>query len=114
VTHLPKADAVNVEEFKIRDYLLNSGHPQNGGKTAYFGAFGFLAEQWEVMRDALIRHAAINLIAETSRSPHGTKYVVRCSVPTPDGRNPCIATVWIVDGDLPPRLVTSYPSRKGS
>lgn len=109
MTHLPDAAAANVEESKVRGYLLNSGHPQNGGKSAYFRAFGFQAEQWFVMREALIDHAMVNDLMATSRSPHGTKHTVRCSIRTPDGRNPCITTVWIADGDRPPRLVTSYP-----
>jgi hypothetical protein len=109
VTHLPNAAAANVEEAKVRDYLLNSGHPQNGGKSAYFRAFGFETGEWAVMRDALVSHAAVNHVAKTSRSPHGTKHAVRCSIQTPDGRNPCVTTVWIVDGSRPPRLVTSYP-----
>lgn len=109
MTHLPNAAAANVEESKVRDYLLNSGHPQNGGKSRYFRAFGFEAQQWVVMRDALIDHAMVNHLAGTSRSYHGTKHTVRCFIPTPDGRNPCITTVWIIDGDRPPRLVTAYP-----
>jgi hypothetical protein len=106
---LPSAAAAEVEESKVRGYLLNSGHPQNGGKAAYFGAFGFVAEDWIAMRDALVEHALVNQIAGTSQSRHGTKHLVRCTIVTPDARNPCITTVWIIDGNRPPRLVTSYP-----
>jgi hypothetical protein len=113
VSQLPDADRANVEEAKVRDYLLNAGHPENGGKSPYFQAFGFPAEHWTVMRDALVGHAIENNITESSHSLHGTKHIVRCSIRTPDQRNPCIATVWIIDDDRPPRLVTSYPlSRK--
>ncbi len=106
---LPNAATANVAEPKVRDYLLDFRHPQNGGKAAFFEAFGFDAEQWNVMRDALIGHAMINHIAQTLRSGHGTKHLVRCSIATPDGRNPCITTVWIIEGNRPPRLVTAYP-----
>ena len=109
MTQLPGAAAAVVEEAKVRGYLLNSRHPQNGGKAAYFRAIGFVAEHWIVMRDALIGHAVFNQIAGTSRSRHGTKHLVRCSIVTPDRRNPCITTVWIIDSNRPPRLVTSYP-----
>ena len=109
MTQLPGAATALVEETKVLDYLLNSGHPQNGGKSAYFQAFGFCGDQWTVMRNALIDHATVNHIAGSSQSPHGTKHTVRCSIQTPDRRNPCITTVWIVDGSRPPRLVTCYP-----
>jgi hypothetical protein len=109
VSHLINASLANVAEQKIRDYLLNSRHPQNGGKAGYFLGFGFQPGKWSVMRDALIGHATVNHVSGTSRSHHGTKHTVRCSISTPDGRNPCITTVWIVEGNRPPRLITSYP-----
>jgi hypothetical protein len=109
VTHRPRATAAHVEERKVRDYLLNDRHPGNGGKAAYFRAFGFDAATWTVLRAALVEHAIVNRIAATSRPPHGTKHAVRCSLRTPDGRNPCVTTVWILDGDRPPRLVTCCP-----
>jgi hypothetical protein len=80
MTNLPNAAAAHVAESKVRDYLLNSGHPQNGGKSAYFKAFGFAVEQWTMMRDALVEHATVNRLTGTSRSPHGTKHTVRCSI----------------------------------
>jgi hypothetical protein len=109
VTYLPNAVAAIVEESKVKDYLLNSGHPRNGGKSAYFHAFGFQVAQWAVMRDAMIGHATANQLSGTSQSRRGIKHTVRCLIITHNGRNPCITTVWIIDGDRPPRLVTSYP-----
>ncbi|HWH91799.1 MAG TPA: hypothetical protein VNV64_08385 [Candidatus Binatia bacterium] len=38
---LPNADAAVVAQEKIRDYLLNAAHPDNGGKAAFFVALGF-------------------------------------------------------------------------
>jgi len=64
-------------------------------------------EKWTVSWDALVEHAVAGDIVGTSVSVHGTKHVVRCSVPIPDDRNPCITTVWIVEHDRPPNVVTS-------
>ena len=61
------------------------------------------------MRDALAQHPVVNAVAKRSQSPHGTKYEVRCGIASPDGRNPCITTVWIVEGEGGPRLVTAFP-----
>ena len=38
---LPGAHAAVVPDAKARDYLLDPGHPGNGGKAAFFNAFGF-------------------------------------------------------------------------
>ena len=42
-----------------------------------------------------------------------TKYVVRCAVETPDGRNPCIVSVWAIEeaDRTRPRLLTAYPGK---
>lgn len=89
MTALPNAAAAIVEEIKVRGYLLSGEHPQNGGKAAFFRAFGFNQTAWATMRDALLAHP----VAATEVSPHGAKYEVRCSIGTPDGRNPCVTTV---------------------
>ncbi len=42
--------------------------------------------------------------------PYGMKFIVRCTLRTPDKRDPCIMTVWIAETGAYPRLVTAYPS----
>jgi len=54
MTTLPGAASPIVEEIKVRRYLLSAEHPQNGGKAAFFRAFGFDAAAWTAMRDALV------------------------------------------------------------
>ena len=41
---IPNAESAFVAQEKIRDYLLNAAHPDNGGKAAFFMALGFRAE----------------------------------------------------------------------
>jgi hypothetical protein len=98
-----------VSEAKIIDYLLNQSHLAGGPKAQFFLSSGFSPAQWREMAAALAEHPDRNPIAETIRSAYGTKYVVRCDLQTPDARNPCIVTVWMKDGDAPPKLVTAYP-----
>ena len=109
MTHLPGAGAVTVEEAKVRAYLLDTAHPQNGGKAGFFRAFGFDPERWSEMAAALGQHPIVNHVTQTSMSPHGAKHVVRCLLRTPDGRDPCITTIWMTEPNHPPRLVTAYP-----
>ncbi|HVC62372.1 MAG TPA: hypothetical protein VND19_18670 [Acetobacteraceae bacterium] len=107
---LPNAYAAMVAAAKVRDYLLDPAHPGNGGKAAFFNAFGFDRLRWTEMRDALLGHPRANQVARVQPTSYGTKYCVRCTLSTPDGRNPCITTVWVID--LPsgaPKFVTAFP-----
>ena len=39
----------------------------------------------------------------------GMKYEVRCSLRSPDARNPCVRSIWAIDAtNADPRLVTAY------
>ena len=58
---------------------------------------------------ALKRHPIDNAVESTQQNGFGAKFLVRCTVRTPDGRNPCILTVWMVDGPGAARFVTALP-----
>jgi hypothetical protein len=109
MTQLPGAASATVDEAKIRVYLLDPAHPRNGGKAGFFLSFGFHPTRWTEMAAAFLRHPLTNSVTATSTSVHGGKHVVRCSIQTPDGRNPCITTVWMTQPGHHPRLITAYP-----
>ena len=54
---LPNADRAVVEDAKVRDYLLSPTHPVGRFKSVFFAALGFSANQWPVLRDALLELA---------------------------------------------------------
>ena len=106
---LPNDGAAVVDRRKITGYLLDPLNAQNQGKARHFGQFGFVASEWQALATALTEHPITNDVIKTERSPYGMKYVVECNLTTPDGRNPCLRSVWIVDnGQSIPRLVTAY------
>lgn len=105
---LPSLQLAIAEERKLRDYLLSESRTE--GKAAFFVKFGFAAADWEILREALLLHASTNEVASAIRSPHGVKYIVEGALHTPDGRNPEVRAVWIIEnGTVGPRLVTAYP-----
>ena len=107
---LPNAINAYAERSKIIDYLLAFDHPEGGSKAEFFTRFGFTADTWQVLADALIAHARTHPVCSTSESKHGTKYRIDGQVSCPDGRSPSIRAVWIIDtGAEAPRLVTAYP-----
>lgn len=68
--YLSQAD---VPEKKIVDYLLSLTHRDGKHKAAFFMRFGFETEKWELLRDALLKHAEENEIANVEQSPFGTR-----------------------------------------
>jgi hypothetical protein len=111
--NLPGADNLLVGREKIVDYLLNSAHPDNGGKAEFFLDLGFHQSHWQHLAAALRNAAGNHPVSKTMASPHGTKYIVESRIETPSGKTPWVRTVWIVDlGLSKPRLVTAYPYAK--
>ncbi len=107
---LPNAANAVVEKSKIVEYLLNSSHPDNGGKAQFFFSMGFSVHHWEVLSKAF-REAAANLeIFQCTSTPHGVKYQLHGPLTTPIGAQPTVRSVWIIDtGSAVPRLVTAFP-----
>jgi filamentous hemagglutinin len=95
---------------KITEHLLNDEHKDGAPKSKFLKAFGFSADRPDSLKEALETHAVNNELVGTVHTEWGTKYVVECSITTPDGRNPCIRTVWQREGNEgDPMLVTAVP-----
>ncbi len=111
VMKLPNADRVIVDQRKVIEYLLSSSHPDGWAKAEFFGAFGFKAENWQVLARALKEHCGKNSVTKVVESEYGTRYTVDGVIETPSGRKPTIRTVWIVGkGKEIPRLITAHPA----
>lgn len=97
------AQAVSADS-KITEYLLK--HP---GKAKFFLGFGFTLAQWQALRDALLRHVVAHEYVKHILLADGVKYVVEGALQSPDGRNPQVRSVWMIDGGRRyPRLITAY------
>lgn len=102
-----------IEAAKIRDYLLNPEHPDNGGKAAFFARLGFNRSNWHDLAMALESNLLDSRGLTPVESPHGTKYVVDAYIQAPKGGAAWVRSVWIVDrGQDAARLVTAYPDPK--
>jgi len=96
-----------VDERKIVEYLLSEEN--SDGKYAFFVAFGFSVQEWQKLRNALLKHARENIAKQILETVHGTKYIIEGKLESPDGRFPYARSVWIIDKDKDsPRLVTAY------
>lgn len=110
MSHLPERENLHVEERKVTKYLLNLEHEIGGPKAVFFLKRGFTPEHWEVLAQAIREHGATRQVTEEEETPRGRKYEVQCQLVSPDGKNPCILSVWIKEGTKPLRLVTAHPN----
>ncbi|MDD5199601.1 MAG: hypothetical protein PHC88_07330 [Terrimicrobiaceae bacterium] len=94
---LQNADRAQVEPTKLTDYLLSLSHPDGKGKAKFFMQFGFAQAKPEQLEASLRSHGLTQPVVEVKNSEHGVKFILECTVQSPDGRNPCIRSVWIVD-----------------
>lgn len=108
---LPGAGQARVDVAKITQYLLNPAHIDGAPKAEFFKRFGFDPDDPQVLADSLRIHAQRHQVARIMESPFGVRYTLEGSLDSPDGRNPRIRTVWIIErGSRHPRLVTAYPA----
>ena len=108
---LANAEFARIPRRKIVNYVLASAHPAGRAKAVFFGRFGFTAEAWTALRDALLDHARSGSVVSISDSRFGRKYTLEGPLATPDGRTPLVRSVWYIEtGEQNPRFVTAYPA----
>ncbi len=108
---LPNAANATLEDQKITNWLLNLSNPKSAGKAKFFISRGFSIANWMVLKIALLEHPQKNQVNGQMPGKHGEKYKITCSLTTPDGTNPCVISIWIIQPADPfPRFVTAYPA----
>ncbi len=110
---LPGLDRRYIAAEKIVAYLLNVDHPKGGAKARFFMRFGFSSAAPETLHTALLEHPVRFEVSDVGSATAGTMYVVDGPLSSPDGRDPWVRTVWRLQADGVPALVTAYPAREG-
>ncbi len=106
---IPDAENAIVTRDKVDGYLLNVDHPDGGSKAIWFQNLGYERENWQLLANDLLEIARTCNKYDRERSPHGVKYKASGTVSQPGHRGGHVLTVWIVEPDEPPRLVTAFP-----
>ena len=110
MSQLPRVANAILDDRKITHHLLRTVHPTGPSKAKFFMPFGFSPGNWAELKSALLNHPQNNPVTSQTSNPFGQKFEVNCSLVAPDGRNPCIISVWIIEQPDPnPRFVTAYP-----
>lgn len=107
---LPFVDALVIDERKLSDYLLNDRHPQGAAKARFLRRFGFSFRLLNDLRTALLRHAHNHEVFASHQTSFGTIFEIDGALRSPDGRDPLVRTVWMLEIDAAgPRLITLVP-----
>src|SRR5437660_11361157 len=112
MSQLPRAAHATLADAKIARYLLNTTHVDGAAKARFFALFGFSVVNSAELKKALLDHPLHNPVTDRRRRTFGELFEVSCSLVTPDGRNPCIISVWIIEPpNQNPRFITAYPNQ---
>ena len=106
---IPDAERAIATDEKVRDYLLNLEHPDGGSKAVWFHSLGYARGEWQLLADDLLVIARECDEFDTETTRFGVKYKATGLVGRPAHRPGSVLTVWVVEDDDPPRLVTAYP-----
>ena len=107
--NLPRGERVQIDDLKIRGYLLSPTHPVGRFKARVFAAAGFGESTAELFVSELRRIAASGGVEDTEDIEFGRKYTVPGELRGPSGVVQ-VLTVWIEGPDqAAPRLVTVHP-----
>jgi hypothetical protein len=109
---IPDANRAVATDEKVRDYLLNLGHPDGGSKAVWFHSLGYARDDWHYLSADMLAIARDCDSFDIESTRFGVKYKASGVIGRPDYRPGAVLTVWIVEDDDPPRLVTAYPDDK--
>ncbi len=107
--YLPDRERAFIPSAKLISYLLSLSHPAGRSKARFLLAAGYNPESPEILEQDLLSIAYEVEVADVERSVHGMKYVIEGQVEAPRGYLIQLRTIWIIEGDHPPRFVTAYP-----
>jgi hypothetical protein len=108
---LKNADRAIIEPEKLRDYLLDPGNAQNGGKAEALFRMGYTRENWQRLESDLRDQHLILEATFDDVTIYGIQYVVVAPINGP-ARRANMKSVWQYDvGSEVPRLITAYPQQ---
>lgn len=106
---LPFAERAYADKSKFLGYCLNPDHPYGKHKARVFkAALNLDADNWEVLKDAVLTAVLLNPATEAGQNSYGKLYVVDFGM-TNAGKTAPVRTSWIIhDGENFPRLTSCY------
>ncbi len=106
---LPRAGEAVVPVDKLVAYALNPEHFRGQHKARVFrSALGIDRSDWRYLRDQLVEGVVGVPVRGTRMTPFGVLYEIVLSVVGLNGATHPVLTIWLVEPDAPPRLVSTW------
>jgi hypothetical protein len=106
---LPRATDAIIPPEKLTRYALDPSHQRGQHKARVFAsALGIRADDWRYLRDQILEAVRSAPVQATRITPFGVAYEVIVEVEGLNGATARVVTTWIVRGDEPPRLTSTW------
>lgn len=107
---VPRAREAVIPTNKLVGYALNPKHPRGRHKARVFAsALGIRQADWRYLREQLLNGIVDAPVRGTRITPFGVLYDVVVLVDGLNGATTPVVTIWLVEADRPPRLVSTWP-----
>jgi hypothetical protein len=107
--HLPRAREAIIPTDKLVGYALNLEHPRGRHKARVFAsALGIRRTDWRYLREQLLDGVVEAPVRGTRITPFGVLYDIVVLVDGLNGATSPVVTIWLVKGDRPPQLVSTW------
>ncbi|MDM8161339.1 hypothetical protein QUH73_16070 [Labilibaculum sp. K2S] len=98
------------EENKVRNYLLNIGHPDGKSKAKFFiENLGIERNDWKYLSDQIEGGMKTALLYRIKNSKYGINHGAIMEIIGRNGRTAIIETGWMIKNNESAYLVTAYP-----
>ncbi|MEN3285201.1 MAG: hypothetical protein V7607_6341 [Solirubrobacteraceae bacterium] len=106
---LPNARRARIPTDKLVRYALDPSHERGKHKARVFtSALGIAAADWRYLHDAILAALPEAAVRSTRITPFGATYEVVAMVDGLNGATKPVVTTWIIEGDGPPRLTSTW------
>lgn len=106
---LPLAHRAVIPAEKLVRYALDPAHPRGCHKARVFSsALAIGQDDWRYLEEQLLGGVLDAPVRGTRITPFGVLYDVVVLVDGLNGATAPVATIWIVEGEHPPRLVSTW------
>jgi hypothetical protein len=106
---LPGAERASIPTDKLVRYALDQTHPRGRHKARVFSsALGITATDWRYLHEQILQALPTAPVRSTRITPFGAAYEVVVPIDGLNGATLPVVTTWIVEGDAPPRLTSTW------
>ncbi len=106
---LPRADLAAIPTEKLVGYALDPSHPRGRHKARVFSAaLAIHRADWRYLHEQLTRGVVDAPVRGTRITSFGVLYDVVVLVDGLNGATAPVATIWLVEAEHPPRLVSLW------